>query len=182
LGGDGPADGRGQVPSSRFPGKDIYMLEPAIRPAPVGARASAGPPAGTALSRDGSQRGADQPRGDYPFPEANVSCRTEGAYLVAAVTGALDAAGAPALREHLVRLVAHCAGRLVVDLAAVSQADVSGLTVLIGASRRARLLGGLLRLATPSAVVAEVLQRSGLDRQFDIYPTVGAAVRGPAAA
>jgi anti-sigma B factor antagonist len=158
------------------------MLEPAARPAPIGVRDGAGPPADAAFAPDGSQRGPDQPRSSDLFPEANVSCRTEGAYLIAAVTGALDAAGAPALREHLVRLVGHCAGWLVVDLAGVSQADVSGLTVLVGAGRRARLLGGLLRLATPSAVVAEVLHRSGLDRQFDIYPTVGAAVRGPAAA
>jgi anti-anti-sigma factor len=111
-----------------------------------------------------------------------VSCRTEPGYLVVALAGSLDSAGAPALREYLLRLVHQCAGRLVLDLSAVRYADVGGLTVVVGTGRRTRLLGGWLRVASPAPVVADVLAATGLDRQLDIYASVEAAVSVPAPA
>jgi anti-anti-sigma factor len=92
--------------------------------------------------------------------------------------GALDSGAAPALREYLLGLVHECAGRLVVDLSAVTDADASGLTVLVGIGRRASLLGGLLRLAAPAAEVSELLSVTGLGRQFRVYPSVEAAISG----
>jgi anti-sigma B factor antagonist len=123
-------------------------------------------------------RSGNDPRG--LIPGVNISCRAEHGYLVAALRGALDAASAPALREHLLYLVHDCAGRLVIDLSAVSHADASGLTVLVGTGRRARLLGGSLRLAAPGPAVAGTLTATGLERQFDIYATVEAATGGAA--
>ncbi len=111
-----------------------------------------------------------------------VSCRTEPGCLVVALSGSLDAASAPALREYLLRIVHQCDGRLVLDLSAVSYADVSGLTAVVGTGRRARLLGGWLRLASPAPVVADVLAATGLDRQLDVYASVEAAVNVPAPA
>jgi anti-anti-sigma factor len=164
------------------------MPEPATksaRPARVSVRGGARPQAAS-FRRAGSQPVPDQPGSGYPaagpFPGTDVSWRGDDRFLVATISGALDAVRAPALREHLLHLAHNSAGRLVVDLSAVSDADVSGLTVLMGTARRARLLGGGLRLAEPSAPVTEILRHTGLDRQFDIYPSVEAAVRGPAAA
>jgi anti-anti-sigma factor len=116
------------------------------------------------------------------IPGMDVSCRAERGYFVASLRGVLDVTVAPALREYLLRVAHECVGRLVIDLSAVSHADASGLTVLVGTGRRASLLGGLLRLAAPAAEVASVLSTTGLDRQFHVYPTVEAALSGVAAA
>ncbi|HTA10180.1 MAG TPA: STAS domain-containing protein [Streptosporangiaceae bacterium] len=105
-----------------------------------------------------------------------ISCRPGPGYVVVALSGALDGASAPALREYLLRLVHQCGGCIVLDLSAVSYADVSGLTVVVGTGRRARLLGGWLRVVSPPPGVADVLAASGLDRQFDSYASVEAAV------
>jgi hypothetical protein len=48
----------------------------------------------------------------------------------------------------------------------------------VGSARRARLLGGSLRLAAPSPQVARVLAASGLNQHLDIYPAVRAAITG----
>jgi anti-sigma B factor antagonist len=89
--------------------------------------------------------------------------------------GELDVACTPVLREQLLAVLTPRASRLVVDLAGVSFCDASGLAVLVSTGRRAKLLGGLLRLVAPSPAVAVALHASGLLRQFDIFPTVAAA-------
>ena len=68
------------------------------------------------------------------------------------------------------------ASRLIVDLSAVGYADASGLAVLVGAGRRAGLLGGWLRLASPTPGVARVLSVTGLDRHLATFPTVADAI------
>ena len=90
----------------------------------------------------------------------------------------LNIASAPALREQLLNVLRPAVSRLVLDLSAVSYADASGLAVLVGTGRRAGLLGGFLRLAAPVPAVTRVLRRTGLYRQFDIFPSVRAAITG----
>jgi anti-anti-sigma factor len=109
----------------------------------------------------------------------SLSARTERGYVIAALSGELDIASAPALREQLLGLLTPAAGRLIIDLSAVSYADASGLTVLVGTARRAGLLGGYLRPAAPSPEVARVLSLTGLDQHLDIFPTVDAAITSP---
>ena len=111
-------------------------------------------------------------------PAVAVSCRAERGHLVVGLSGALDGPSAPALRESLLLLVHQCAGRLVLDLSAVSYADAGGLTVLVGTARRARLLGGSLRLAALKPVVADALAATGLDRHLNIHAGVAAAISG----
>jgi anti-anti-sigma factor len=108
-----------------------------------------------------------------------LSSRAERGYVLAALRGELDTAAAPALREQLLGLLRPAAGRLVIDLSAVSYADASGLAVLVGTGRRAGLLGGFLRLAAPSPQAARVLSATGLGRHLDIFPTVHAAITSP---
>lgn len=103
------------------------------------------------------------------------SAWTADGYTVASLSGELDVACAPVLREQLLSVLRPRACRLVVDLSEVSFCDASGLAVLVGTGRRARLLGGLLRLAAPAHAVTAALRISGLLRQFDVYPTVLAA-------
>jgi anti-anti-sigma factor len=63
----------------------------------------------------------------------------------------------------------------------VSFCDASGLAVLVGTGRRARLLGGFQRLAAVSPQVARVLNLTGLRRHLPVFATVQAAASAPAA-
>jgi anti-sigma B factor antagonist len=114
------------------------------------------------ISTDGTFR---QPRAAPPGGRAIVTLR-----------GALDVAAAPALRERLIDVLHRGAGLLVVDLSHVLSCDASGLAVLIGAQRRARQLGIMVRLAAPSLPVTRVLHSTGLDRCFTIYPDLSSAL------
>ena len=105
--------------------------------------------------------------------------RTERGYLVAVLSGGLDDTRAPALREQLLRMLRPAASRLVLDLSLVSHVDAVGLAVLVGTERRARLLGGSLRLAAVKPAVGMVLRAAGLDRLLEIFPTVQSAVSSP---
>ncbi len=108
----------------------------------------------------------------------SLTSRTDrGGYVLAALSGELGIASAPALREQLLGLL-RAASHLIIDLSAVEHADASGLAVLVGSRRRARLLGGSLRLAAPSPQVARVLAATGLNQHLAIYPTVRAAITG----
>ncbi len=100
-----------------------------------------------------------------------------GGYVIAALSGELGTASAPALREQL-RSLLRAASHLVIDLSAVEHADAGGLAVLVGSGCRARLLGGSLRLAAPSPEVARVLSATGLNQHLDTFPTVRAAIIG----
>jgi anti-anti-sigma factor len=92
------------------------------------------------------------------------------------LAGALDAAAAPALRERLIGLLHPGLRLLVLDLSRVSSCDPAGLAVLIGAERRARVLGIAMRLAAPSIPVAKLLHRTGLDRNLTICPDLRGAL------
>lgn len=84
--------------------------------------------------------------------------------------GALDVAAAPALRERLSGLLQPGTRLLILDLSLVSSCDSAGLAVLIGAERRARVLGIDMRLAAPSVPVTKLLRLTGLDRNLTICP------------
>jgi anti-sigma B factor antagonist len=117
-----------------------------------------------------------------PPPDGlRISARTENGFAIASLAGELDVACTPVLREQLLGLLRPRASRLVIDLSRVSFCDASGLAVLVGTGRRARLLGGTLRLAAPAPAVASALRLSGLLRQFDVFPTVVAAIAWPRA-
>jgi anti-anti-sigma factor len=107
----------------------------------------------------------------------SLTSRTDRGGYVIALTGELSIASAPALREQLLSLL-RAASHLIIDLSAVEHADASGLAVLMGSGRRARLLGGSVRLAAPSPEVARVLSATGMNQHLDIFPTVRAAITG----
>jgi anti-sigma B factor antagonist len=100
----------------------------------------------------------------------DISTRTAGGITIAELAGELDVASAPALREQLLGLLRPGSSRLVVDLSKVSVCDASGLAVLVSAGRRARLLGGFLRLTAVSPQAGQVLDSTGLGRHLPISP------------
>jgi anti-sigma B factor antagonist len=117
--------------------------------------------------------------GHYPHSPALYLSRQAG-YTVATISGDLDIAGVPALREQLLGVLGPHASRMIIDLSGVTFCDASGLAVLIGVNRRAQLLDGVLRLAAPAPPVATVLRLTGLDLHFQIFATLRAAIRAPA--
>lgn len=88
--------------------------------------------------------------------------------IVVRLSGGLDFAAAPALREQLIDVLHRGTGLLILDLSNVLSCDTAGLAVLIGTQRRARLLGATMRLLAPSPPVTKVLHSNGLDRSFPI--------------
>jgi anti-anti-sigma regulatory factor len=82
----------------------------------------------------------------------------------------------PGLREYLLRLTDGSAGRLMIEMSAVTDADRHGFTVLIGTRRRADLLGGLLGVAGTPAGVGRMLILTGLHRQLRTCPSVDSGI------
>ena len=115
--------------------------------------------------------------GTAPRPVLELSVRAADGITIAELAGELSLASAPALREQLLALLRPGASRLVIDLSGVSGCDASGLAVLVGADRRAQLLGGFLRLAAVPPEVGQVLRSTGLYRHLAIFATVSEAAR-----
>lgn len=88
--------------------------------------------------------------------------------LYVALAGRLDARGAPAVREVLHAALSTGPDRLIVDLSAVELLDKTGLGVLVGAHRRARLEGRELVLRAAPPRVARLLSLIHLDRRIAV--------------
>jgi anti-anti-sigma factor len=112
-------------------------------------------------------------------PGLALSTPTASGVTIAELSGELDIACAPALREQLLGLLRPGSSRLVIDLSKVNHCDASGLAVLIGTGRRARFLGGFLRLAAVSPQVDQGLHITGLRQHLGVFPTVQAAAASP---
>jgi anti-sigma B factor antagonist len=108
--------------------------------------------------------------------ELDVTKR-DGAAVVT-VSGEVDVATAPRLREQIVALVADGERRIVCDLEAVDFLDSTGLGVLVGALKRARTHGGDLVLVCTKASLLKVFEITGLTRVFEFHDSVAAAVKG----
>jgi len=113
---------------------------------------------------------------DHVPPGPELSVRSQGGYTIVTISGEIDIASVPVLRERLISLPRPHASRIIIDLSGVTFCDASGLAVLVGASRRAGLLGGVLRLAAPSPMMATVLRLTGLHSRFEIFATVSEAI------
>lgn len=111
-----------------------------------------------------------------PPSTLRFSARRQDGFTIVTLTGELDIGCAPVLREQLLGLLRGRAARLIIDLSRVTFCDASGLAVLVGTARRARLIGGVLRLAAPAPDTTAALRITGLGRQFDIFATVPAAI------
>jgi anti-anti-sigma factor len=116
----------------------------------------------------------EKSRADGTFPGAG-STRPSGRTIVSLRDG-LELAAASALRERLNDVLDRCTDLLILDLSHVPSCDAAGLAVLIGAQRRARLLGITMRLVAPSLPVSKVLRSTGLERSFTICPDLSGAL------
>ena len=89
--------------------------------------------------------------------------------VVVYVTGELDAATAPTLRQVLQDLIDEQeTPALVVEVSRMTVLDSSGLRVLVEAALRAARRGGKLALEGVSSSISRVLEISGANRFFDV--------------
>ncbi len=91
---------------------------------------------------------------------------------VLAVTGELDVATAPQLRQEAVRLATSGRTHLVIDLSGVDFLDSTGLGVIVGVLKRVRTHGGELAVAGAENHVRKVFD---LTRVSDILPMYATA-------
>lgn len=117
---------------------------------------------------------------DHDLHAPALSVSSQDGYTVATISGDLDIACVPVLREQLLGVLRPHASRIVIDLSGVTFCDASGLAMLVGVDRRARALDGVLRLAAPALPVERILRLTGLDLHFQVYATVPAAISAPA--
>lgn len=89
--------------------------------------------------------------------------------------GRIDLAAAGAVEDAFNGLLNEGRARIVVDCSQVSYMASAGLRVLVLTLRRARNLGGDLRLAAANQSVQQVLKMSGMDSIFTLYATVAEA-------
>lgn len=90
---------------------------------------------------------------------------------VVSVSGEIDVATAPALRERLHGHVAAGHATIVVDLLGVVFLDSTALGVLVGALKRCRESGGDLRLVATEPRILKVFEITGLTGVFAIAAT-----------
>ncbi|MFB7934042.1 MULTISPECIES: STAS domain-containing protein [Streptomyces] len=102
-----------------------------------------------------------------------------GGWAVVVLTGEVDRALAPALREAVDALIVEDRARIVLDLEQVPFMDSSGLSALVYGARRAGALGGTLRLAAPRDQVRRLLELTGLSTAVEVFPGVRAACEAP---
>lgn len=88
------------------------------------------------------------------------------------VTGEVDVATAPTLRERLVQLIADGNTRLTIDLTPVDFLDSTGLGVLVGTLKRIRQAEGVLVLVIPQERIRRLFEITGLNKIFDIVDRV----------
>ena len=80
-------------------------------------------------------------------------------------------------RSTVETLLSKGATRIVVSLYDVNSIGTSGLGSLIDALRGSKARGGLLKLASPSPRLMQVLHSSDLRGMFEIFPTEAAAIQ-----
>lgn len=95
---------------------------------------------------------------------------------VVAASGELDLQGAPALRDLLLRLAELGVTAIVVDLSEVTFIDSTTIGVLAGRQRQLQAAGGSLTLVCSHPRLLRTIEIAGLDRTFDVQPTLSEAL------
>jgi anti-sigma B factor antagonist len=93
------------------------------------------------------------------------------------VTGEIDVATAPALRERIDGVI-EAGVVLVVDLLGVSFLDSTALGVLIAAHKRCEESGTVLRIVVSEPRLVKIFEITGLTELLTIVPTLDQAVGG----
>lgn len=105
----------------------------------------------------------------------NIQLSTQPNVAIIEVAGRIDSNNANQFGDALNGVIAQNHNQLVLDLAGVDYMSSAGLREIVAAAKK--LQGkGELRLAQPSDRVREVLEMTGLDSVFQIFPSQAEAV------
>jgi anti-sigma B factor antagonist len=96
--------------------------------------------------------------------------------LVVTVTGELDIATAPALRDHLTAAIDAGKDRLVIDLSEISFLDSVALATIVHAKQRLPEHGRMALAIDPSSYVMLVFESGGLPKVLDLVDTRAQAI------
>lgn len=107
--------------------------------------------------------------------EFQIEERSSGDSPVIAVTGEIDVATAPQLRECLHRVIAAGNATVVLDLLGVSFLDSTALGVLVGALKRCREQGGDLHVVVADPRILKIFEITGLTNVFTIADSLQSA-------
>jgi anti-sigma B factor antagonist len=91
---------------------------------------------------------------------------------IVGVTGEIDLAVAPSLRERLDLLLSAGSTTIAVDLLGATFLDSVALGVLVGALDRCRQAGGDLYLVVTEPRILKVLEITGLSKTFPIHARI----------
>jgi anti-sigma B factor antagonist len=111
------------------------------------------------------------PAADASSPAAGLSRERFAEHTVITLTGDLDIASTPSLRERLHIALRNTGAHVVIDLSGVTFCDASGLALLVGARRRTEPRGTTVALAAPRPQLAKLLHVTGLFRVFTVLPS-----------
>ncbi|MFB4308545.1 STAS domain-containing protein [Actinomadura sp. GTD37] len=107
-----------------------------------------------------------------PSPAAGLTLQRLAGRTVVAVSGELDSASTPSLREQLHIALRDTGAHVTIDLSGVTFCDSSGLAMLVGACRRTEARGAIVVLAAPRAQLAKLLEITGLLRAVTVRSSV----------
>lgn len=110
--------------------------------------------------------------------ELKIHSESSGNSLLMRLSGSLDVATSPSLKDALAKALHEQGSNVVVDLTQVEFLDSTGLGALMGAHRRALENGGRLALIVHEGPISRLLTITGLSRVFSVYPSVGEALAG----
>jgi len=110
-----------------------------------------------------------------------VTVEDHGECAVLGVTGEVDVATSPLLRDALLDPQLDATGLLVVDMEAVTFLDSTGLSALVAGHKRFDRAGGALHIVVDHPHVMRVLEVTGLHEALSIFPDVETACTATAA-
>jgi anti-sigma B factor antagonist len=84
------------------------------------------------------------------------------------VDGQIDLYSAPEFKERTLGVIESGKKRVVVDLSGVTFMDSTGLSVLVGALKRLRLMDGRLTIVATDDDIRRIFEITGLDRSFTL--------------
>jgi len=90
----------------------------------------------------------------------------QGGTITVRLTGELDVATAPALRDEVVRLISEGRTTMVVDCSELTFVDSTGLGVLIGARARCLAANGGVSLTGVKPALQRLLAVTGIESLF----------------
>jgi anti-sigma B factor antagonist len=92
------------------------------------------------------------------------------------LAGQVDLYSAPEFKQRTAEVIEQGKSRLIVDLTQVTFMDSTGLSVLVGALKRLRLMGGALAIVATDEGTLRLFEMTGLDASFPISESRDEAV------